>query len=71
MSKFRFAVSNRAIRQEGIIDSPSFADAVLSLHEHVDVRRGDVLEIGVRGFPPARYECVGNIGAGAPVWQAA
>jgi len=30
---------------------------------------GDVLEIGVLGFPPARYECVGEIRSGFPVWM--
>src|SRR4051794_29371352 len=57
MSKFRFALSNAALRQEGMVESDSFVQAVDSLWQHVEVHRGDVLEIGVRGFPPARYEC--------------
>jgi hypothetical protein len=72
MSKFRFALSNAALRQEGMVESDSFVQAVDSLWQHVEVRRGDVLEIGVRGFPPARYECIGEIGDGKkPFWKAA
>ena len=70
MSKFCFSVSNIDSRHEGVIDSPSFTAAVDALGEHVDVRTGDVLEIGVAGFPPARYECVGEIRS-LPVWMPA
>lgn len=71
MSRFRFALSNAAVRQEGMVESDSFVQAVDSLWEHVEVRRGDVLEIGVKGFPPARFECVGEISDGKPFWKAA
>jgi hypothetical protein len=33
----------------------------------VDVQTGDHLEIGVYGFPPAHYECVGER-LGLPLW---
>jgi hypothetical protein len=69
MSKFRFSVSNLQSRQEGVIESDSFIAAVDALAKHVDVHAGDVLEIGVSGFPPALYECVGAIQAGRPVWM--
>jgi hypothetical protein len=69
MSKFRFAVSNLQMRQEGIIDSDSFTAAVGALGNQVEVHAGDTLEIGVLGFPPARYECMGRIdGRGQPFW---
>jgi hypothetical protein len=71
MSRFRFALSNAAVRQEGTVESDTFANAVDTLWHHVDVKRGDVLEIGVLGFPPARFECVAEIGEGKPFWQAA
>ncbi len=71
MSKFRFALSNAAVRQEGTVESDSFRDAVDTLWKHVEVKQGDVLEIGVLGFPPARYECVAEIGEGKPFWKAA
>lgn len=68
MSKFRFSLSNLHNRQEGIVESDSFVDAVSALGKHVTVRKGDMLEIGVYGFPPARFECVGEITEGEPVW---
>jgi hypothetical protein len=71
MSKFRFALSNAVVRQEGTVESGTFAEAVDTLWQHVDVKRGDVLEIGVLGFPPARYECVAEIAEGKPFWKAA
>lgn len=71
MSRFRFALSNAAVRQEGTVEGDSFVQAVDTLWLHVDVKQGDVLEIGVKGFPPARFECVGEIGEGKPFWKAA
>jgi hypothetical protein len=68
MSKFRFSVSNVQMRQEGVIDSDSFMAAVGALGKQVEVHAGDTLEIGVLGFPPARYECVGRISPGEPFW---
>jgi hypothetical protein len=70
MSRYSFAVSGPESRQEGIIDSESFLAAVDALGLHVDVRTGDVLEIGVTGFPPATYTCVGEI-KNLPVWMPA
>ena len=71
MSKFRFALSNEAVRQEGTVEGDSFVQAVDTLWKHVEVKRGDVLEIGVLGFPPARFECVAEIGEGKVFWKAA
>ena len=71
MSRFRFSVRGPDSRQEGVVDSESFLAAVNALGEHVDVQLGDVLEIGVLGFPPARYHCVGEIQDGQPVWAPA
>lgn len=71
MSRFCFSVSGIDSRQEGVIESESFREAVDALGQHVTVQKGDRLEIGVLGFPPARYECVGEIKAGFPVWMPA
>ena len=70
MSKFQFAISSgpESIRQAGVVESDSFDDAVMLLGEKVPVQRGDSLEIGVAGFPPARYQCVGAVKSGRPVW---
>ena len=71
MSRFRFTLTNASVRQEGMVESDTFANAVDTIWHHADVKQGDVLEIGVLGFPPARYECVADIGAGKPFWKAA
>lgn len=70
MSKFSFSVSGADSTQQGVIDSESFIAAVDALGQHVDVRTGDTLEIGVAGFPPARYHCVGEIKS-IPIWMPA
>ena len=71
MSKFRFSLSNVESRHEGVIESESFGLAVDALREHISVHTGDRLEIGVSGFPPAHFECVGAIGDGLPIWMPA
>ena len=70
MSKYQFAISSgpESVRQAGIVESDSFDDAVLLLGQRIPVSAGDSLEIGVAGFPPARYECVGAVKNGRPVW---
>jgi hypothetical protein len=68
MSRYCFAVSGADSRREGVIESDSFLAAVDALGQHVEVNTGDVLEIGVLGFPPARYHCVGEIRSGFPMW---
>ena len=70
MSKFQFAISSgpESIRQAGVVESDSFDDAVVLLGRQIVVQAGDSLEIGVAGFPPARYQCVGAVKNGAPVW---
>ena len=70
MSKFQFAISSgpEAIRQAGVVESDSFDDAVELLGQKIRVHAGDSLEIGVFGFPPARYQCVGAVKQGRPIW---
>jgi hypothetical protein len=67
MSKYSFSVSGLDSRHEGVIDSESFIAAVDALGQRIDVRTGDRLEIGVPGFPPAKYHCVGEIRS-LPIW---
>ena len=69
MSEYRFSLSSIETRREGVIESDSFGDAVDALGRQVVIQAGDVLEIGVLGFPPAHYECVGEIGHGRPIWM--
>jgi hypothetical protein len=68
MSRFCFALSNLETRRDGVIESGSFSDAVDELGRQVTVSKGDTLEIGVYGFPPARYECVGLMQGKRPIW---
>ena len=50
------------------MESDSFDDAVTLLGERVPVRTGDSLEIGVSGFPPARFQCISALKGGKVVW---
>jgi hypothetical protein len=70
MSKYQFAISSgpESVRQAGIVESESFDDAVILLGERIPVQPGDSLEIGVAGFPPARYQCLGSVKSGRPIW---
>ncbi|MDB4884875.1 MAG: hypothetical protein JWN79_313 [Gemmatimonadetes bacterium] len=70
MSTYQFAISSgpESVRQAGVVESDTFDDAVVLLGERIPVRAGDSLEIGVAGFPPARYDCVGAVKSGRPVW---
>jgi hypothetical protein len=70
MSRYSFAVSGPESRREGVIESDSFIAAVDALGQHVEVKTGDELEIGVYGFPPARFRCVGE-SKSLPVWMPA
>jgi len=62
MARFQFALNSAAesLPQVGVVQSDSFAEALTAVGEHVSASFGDVLEIGVQGFPPARYECLGS-----------
>jgi hypothetical protein len=70
LSRFQFAISSgpESVRQAGVVESDSFDAAVHLLGEKVSVRAGDSLEIGVSGFPPARFQCISPLGGGKPIW---
>lgn len=70
MSRYQFAISSgpESVRQAGVVECGSFDDAVVLLGERIPVRAGDSLEIGVSGFPPAQYHCVGAVKSGRPIW---
>jgi hypothetical protein len=72
MSKFQFAISSgpESVRQAGVVESDSFDEAVVLLGTKISVHAGDSLEIGVLGFPPARYECIGEMRS-RPIWAPA
>ncbi len=70
MPRFMFALGNiEELRQAGYIQSDSFSEALDIIGEQVPTRLGDLLEIGVDGFPPARYRRVSGAGADELDWQ--
>ncbi len=72
MATYTFALStDEEARQAGIVQSASFDEALRLVGERMSVSRGDVLEIGVQGFPPARYECAESLLDGTVFWQPA
>ena len=69
MPRFEFSVStDDTVRQAGVVHSETFTDALSLVNQHVNANEGDTLEIGVRGFPPARFECVSTMIEGEPLW---
>ncbi len=58
MTRFQFALSSpHYIREAGVIQSESLAEALETINAQLPVQVGDTLEIGVPGFPPARFYC--------------
>jgi hypothetical protein len=71
MPRFQFSLGNDdAVREAGAVLSDSFDDALTAISEQAAVKEGDTLEIGVQGFPPARYQYV-SLGRGAQAWRPA
>jgi hypothetical protein len=59
MPRFQFSVGkNGVVREAGAVLSESFQEALTAIAEQSDVAEGETLEIGVAGFPPARYDFV-------------
>ena len=70
MTRFEFALKSPAeIRQVGVVQSESFNDALSLVSKHVTVQDGDTLEIGVAGFPPARFAFVPSETIDAVAWR--
>ena len=70
MAKYMFALgSDSDVRQAGVIQSDSFDDALRTLGQKISVKKGDTLEIGVSGFPPARFECIAALLDGDVLWR--
>jgi hypothetical protein len=70
MPRFRFSLGTTdGVREVGVVQSDSFAAALERLGEELSAYEGDTLEIGVTGFPPARYEFVLPDPGSAHVWR--
>jgi hypothetical protein len=71
MPRFKFALSGpEEVREAGIVQSESFAEALSAIGEQSALTEGDTLEIGVPGFPPARYHYLGLV-RGKRSWRPA
>ena len=69
MATYTFSLGSQdETRHAGIITSTSFEEALELVGERVSVNLGDTLEIGVKGFPPARYQCVETNFEGGVFW---
>ena len=72
MATYTFSLgTTEDTRQAGIIQSASFEEALRLVGERMTVTRGDTLEIGVKGFPPARFTCSHSLLDGTVFWQPA
>ena len=70
MPRFSFTIGGpEGVRHAGIVHGARFQDAVEAIDGRVDINHGDVLEIGVPGFPPARYTRVVNSFHGDETWR--
>jgi hypothetical protein len=70
MTRFEFALkSPDEIRQAGVVQSESFNDALSLVSKNLTVQEGDTLEIGVAGFPPARFAFVPSESVEAVAWR--
>ena len=71
MPRFRFALSDiKSVREVGMVQSDTFDDAISAVTERYAVTDGDSLEIGVYGFPPARFRYVGMGNSDLSLWRA-
>ena len=69
MPRFMFSLAKTGVGSEsGAVVSDSFSEALTVLAQQPQVTVGDTLEIGVPGFPPARYECIA-LGTGPRQWM--
>jgi hypothetical protein len=70
MTRFEFSLKGPTeVRQAGVVQSESFNDALSLVSKHLTVQDGDTLEIGVAGFPPARYAFVPSDAIDAINWR--
>lgn len=72
MPRFEFSLSgsDNTLRLAGAVTCGSFAQAMEAIEEEAAVASGDRLEIGVTGFPPARFEAVVEGWGDTVKWEA-
>jgi len=70
MPRFEFSIGSSEVRRKGAVESDSFMDALDVIAVKADAETGDLLVIGVRGFPPAKFQYVFSLDEGTQVWRA-
>ena len=71
MPRYEFSIGGSDVRRKGAVESDTFKDALDVIAVQADAETGDLLEIGVRGFPPAKFQYVFSLDEGIQVWRAA
>ncbi len=71
MPRYQFSISSptERVRLAGAVTSESFSQALEAIADQAEAGEGDTLEIGVRGFPPARYQLTESAEDGTISWQ--
>jgi hypothetical protein len=70
MPRYQFSLNTADGHEVGEVQSDTFTEALDALGD--EIAEGTILEIGVEGFPPARFERVfSNRGGAAAWWPAA
>ena len=71
MPRFTFSISSTGheVRKVGVVQSDDFAGALTALEQQMAADAGDVLEIGVPGFPPAKFQASLNIDGAIIEWH--
>ncbi|HET7552884.1 MAG TPA: hypothetical protein VFK04_16440 [Gemmatimonadaceae bacterium] len=73
MPRYQFSISSptERVRLAGAITSETFSQALEAIADQADAGEGDTLEIGVKGFPPARFELTESAEDGTIGWRPA
>ncbi len=58
MPRYEFTIGSSDVRRKGAVDSDTFKNALDVIAAQANAEAGDLLEIGVRGFPPAKFQYV-------------
>ena len=72
MTRFEFSISSadEQLRLAGSVTSGTLSDALQVISDRAATNVGDRLEIGVSGFPPARFLYVPSVDGDELIWQA-
>ena len=71
MPRFKFSIGGpEGVRHAGFVQGQRFEDVFAAIGGEFEATHGDILEIAVSGFPPARYTMSASLG-GVGGWQPA